>query len=133
MSPNTIRIIKWIARRILIFSFFLILFIGYGLYLMDVEDRYGDLQNLYWDSKDGDIIVNKLNSEIGIVEVDWHRIYVKKDTKLIHVEEWLDPENKNKYSVAIYRPEGEIDKVDNLTIAQVKSQSKLITQVAVDY
>ncbi len=133
MNANSKRIIKRIVIGVLISSFCLFGFLFYGLHLMDVEDRYGDLQDLYWDSRDGDIIVNKLNSEVGIVELDWHRIYVKKGIKLIHVEEWLDPENKNKFSVAIYRPKREIEKIENLNISEVTSKSKLITEIATDY
>ena len=125
MTPNTIRVIKWIAKRILILSFFLILFIGYGLYLMDVEDRYGDLQNLYWDSKDGDIILNKLNSKIGIVELHKSRIYVKEGKRLIDVEEWLDPEDKRKFQAAIYRPKHSIQKDENFDRSNLDSGYKL--------
>jgi hypothetical protein len=78
MKANSKRIIKRIVIGVLISSFCLFGFLVYGLHMMDVEDRYGDLQDLYWDSKDGDIIVNKLNSQIGIVELDWHRIYKKR-------------------------------------------------------
>ena len=35
---------------------------------MDIEDRYGDLQQLYFDSKSGDIIVNNMNGKIGLIE-----------------------------------------------------------------
>jgi hypothetical protein len=51
----------------------------------------------------------------------------------MHVEEWLDPENKNKYSVAIYRPKSEIEKIENLNISEILSKSKLITEIAADY
>ncbi|HEX8333609.1 MAG TPA: hypothetical protein VF622_13395 [Segetibacter sp.] len=121
------------AKRILILSFFLILFIGYGLYLMDVEDRYGDLQNLYWDSKDGDIILNKLNSKIGIVELRKSRIFVKEGERLVDVEEWLDPEDKRKFQAAIYRPKLSIKKDENFDRGSLNSGCKLITEVDVEY
>jgi hypothetical protein len=133
MKSNLKRIIKRIVIGLLTSSFCLLGLIVYGLHLMTIEDRYGDLQNLYWNSKDGDLIVNKLNSDIAIVELDWHRIYVKKGTKLLHVEEWLDPENKNKYHVAIYRPENKVDKIENLNISEITSRSELITQIDVEY
>ena len=37
--------------------------IRHGQTTGDIEDRYGDLQELYWKSKDGDIVVNNLNSK----------------------------------------------------------------------
>lgn len=33
---------------------------------MEKEDHYGDLQELFYASKDGDLIFNKTTSEFGI-------------------------------------------------------------------
>jgi len=44
-------------------------FIGFGLYSMEIEDHYGDLQELYYKSEDGDVIINKTTSEFGIIEI----------------------------------------------------------------
>ena len=100
---------------------------------MDIEDRYGDLQNLYWDSKDGDLVLNKLDSSIGIVELNNRRIYVKDGNRLIHVEEWLDPNDKKKFQATIYRPTHPMDKLDGFNQADLKSKCKLITEIAVEY
>jgi hypothetical protein len=88
---------------------------------MDIEDRYGDLQDLYWHSKDGDLILNKLNSNIGIVEHDNHRIYVK------------DGNNIRKFQVTIYRPEHPMIKPEDFKMIDLESKCKLITGIAVKY
>jgi hypothetical protein len=100
---------------------------------MDIEDRYGDLQNLYWNSKDGDLILNELDSNIGIVELDNRRIYVKDGNRLLHVEEWLDPNDRRKFQAAIYRPEHPMVKLVDLKKTDLKSKCKLITEIAVEY
>jgi hypothetical protein len=133
MNPNTKRIIKWIFKRILILTVFLFGLFLYGGYLMDVNDRYGDLEDLYWQSKEGDIIVNKLNSEVGIVTVDWHRIYVMKNSKKIELEEFLDASNKQKYVAEVYRPKNRIENVKDINILKLKNQAKLVTQVNIKY
>ncbi len=98
---------------------------------MDIEDRYGDLEDLYWHSKDGDLILNKLNLNIGIVEHDTHRIYVKDGNKLIHLEEWLDPNDIRKFQAAIYRPEHPMIKLEDFKTIDLESKCKLITEIAV--
>jgi len=55
--------------------------IGFGFYAMEIEDHYGDLQKLYYNSKSGDIIVNKTTSEFGIVEKNWKRINIRTKEK----------------------------------------------------
>lgn len=107
--------------------------IVYGLQLMEVEDRYGDLQNLYWNSKDGDIILNKVNSKIGIVELDKSRIYVKENDRLIDLEEWLDPNDKKNFQAAIYRLKNSPGKQTRVRDIYIKTQCKFITEVNVHY
>lgn len=94
---------KWILG-ILAFFILVFLFLAYSFRLIAVEDRYGDLQDIYWKSEDGDIVFNKLNSTSAIIEKDWHRMYVRINGKLIHVDEFLDPSNKYNFDVEIYRP-----------------------------
>lgn len=58
-------------------------FIAWGLYLMEIEDHYGDLQQVYFDSKSGDLLVNNKNKKFGIVSKNWKRAAVitkEKDT-----------------------------------------------------
>ncbi len=103
MKTRKSKVGKWILR-ILIFLLLIFLFIAYNLRLMEVEDRYGDLQEIYWKAENGDIAFNKLNSTSAIIEKDWKRIYVKINGKLIDIDEWLDPNNIYNFDLAIYRP-----------------------------
>jgi len=51
--------VRKIILRVLLFFLCLFVFIGWTLYLVEIEDHYGDLQEIYFDSKTGDIIINK--------------------------------------------------------------------------
>ena len=98
---------KYTKRILISVSIFIIgcfTFVFYGLYLMDIEDRYGDLQQLYFDSKSGDIIVNNMNGKIGLIEFHRRRIFVNTGKETLDVDEWLDPQNKYIFNTDIYRP-----------------------------
>ena len=97
---------KYTKRILISVSIFIIgsfTFVFYGLYLMDIEDRYGDLQQLYFDSKSGDIIVNNMNGKIGLIEFHRRRIFVNTGKETLDVDEWLDPQNKYIFNTDIYR------------------------------
>lgn len=42
--------------------------IGYRLYLMEIEDHYGDIQNLYYNSKNGDIAINRESQNLELLK-----------------------------------------------------------------
>ena len=58
----------------------LLIYIGVGLWTMDIEDRYGDLQEVYYQSHDGDLIVLKNlknnSDKYGLIEKSWNRVFV---------------------------------------------------------
>jgi hypothetical protein len=75
-----------ISKKILFLSLtiglaFIIGFLGYGMYSMEIEDQYGDLQNLHYESKTGDLIINRSTSEIGIIEKTWKRTNIITNDK----------------------------------------------------
>jgi hypothetical protein len=75
---------KTLKYGLLIFgivALFIIGLIGFGLYTMEIEDHYGDLQELYYESKSGDIIDSIKTSEFGIIEKNWKRINVRIQKK----------------------------------------------------
>jgi len=69
--------IKIILLTLTIGLIFIAAFLGYGIYLMGIEDQYGDFQNLHFKSKTGDLILNKSTSEFGIVEKTWNRTNIR--------------------------------------------------------
>ncbi|WP_194778602.1 hypothetical protein [Pararhodonellum marinum] len=79
-------------------------FIGFGLYAMEVEDHYGDLQEIFYSAKSGDLILNKTTSDFGRVEKGWTRIQIKKSNKEIYdLYNWVY-QNGVKTEIELYRP-----------------------------
>jgi hypothetical protein len=81
---------KYTKRILISVSIFIIgsfTFVFYGLYLMDIEDRYGDLQQLYFDSKSGDIIVNNMNVSMNgttlKINIFSIQIFIEQNTREI--------------------------------------------------
>ena len=93
-------------------------FVGYGLYLMEIEDHYGDLQELFYASKDGDLIFNKTTSEFGIIEKNWKRIKVKNSKdESTDLYNWVYKKGVETNS-EIYRPTKKLN-LENLTIYEL--------------
>lgn len=109
--------------RKIVLSIFIILlalfgWIGFGLYLMEIDDHYGDLQEVYFDSKSGDIIVNKQTQKFGIITKNWKRadVITKENDTLDLYELIYTNEAENKYEV--FRSENEL-KIDELNFRKI--------------
>ena len=113
---------KGLKYRLLIFGIVIITvvgLIGFGLYSMEIEDHYGDLKELYYDSKSGDIILNKSTSEFGIIEKNWKRINIrtlKKDSTDLY--NWVF-QNGIETKAEIYRPMIETENINSLDYSEV--------------
>jgi len=104
-------------------------FIGYGLSLMEIEDQYGDYQNIYYKSKDSDIIVNKETSEFGIVGKNWKRLNVwTKETDSTDLYTFA---SKASYysNIKIYRPKTEIERIKKMNFSDIQ---KLIAEKRIE-
>jgi len=78
--------------------FALIVFIAIGFYSMDIEDHYGNDQNFFYQSKFGDIAVNRDRKEFKKIEKSWTRIFIADEKGRVDIWTWL-----NEDSVGIYR------------------------------
>jgi len=93
-------------KSILIFSGLtslgIVCFIFYGLWLLEIEDRYGDLQTIYFEGKTGDLIFNKKNGKVGILKFENREILVVDNTKTFQLMEWLNS-NQQFINLEVYR------------------------------
>jgi len=97
-------------------------FIEFGLYSMEIEDHYGDLQELYYQSKNGDIIVNKTTSDFGIIEKNWKRINIrtkKKDSTDLY--NWIY-KNGTETKAEIYRAKNGETQLNGITYSELKKR-----------
>lgn len=74
-------------------------FMAFGLYSLEIEDTYGDNQDIFYNSRQGDIVVNHTTKEFGEVKKTWTRFYLVKKTDTVDVYEWWDDKQ-----IGIYRP-----------------------------
>lgn len=111
---------KKILIGVLVFGLGLLLVLGFGLYLMEIEDHYGDLQELYYESHSGYIIVNKEDKEVGILSKNWRRLnIITEDQQQMDLYNWVYSKNEEA-SVAIYKLADQNLKIDKLSFGQVK-------------
>lgn len=87
-----------------------LLSISYGFYLMEIEDHYGDNQEIFFQSQQGDIAVNRDKRELGTIEKNWKRIYIIDNSDKVDIWSWLD-----KDDIEIYRP-----RINGLTAKNLK-------------
>ena len=81
MKRNNKIVIGIILGIILFFSYII-----YGLYLMSIEDKYGDFKELYYEVNKSDnyfYIID--NNEVGFIEKLDGEIYLSKNDNLKHI------------------------------------------------
>lgn len=64
----------------------IISFLGYGLFLMQIEDKYGDFQDAYFEINKSDnyfVIID--NKEVGFIEKLDGEIYISIENNLKHL------------------------------------------------
>ncbi|MDO6804014.1 hypothetical protein Q4595_16330 [Wenyingzhuangia sp. 1_MG-2023] len=96
-----------------------IILISFGLYTLGIEDNYGDLQNLYYKSSDGNLILNRETKDFGIIKKDWKSIRVQTaENKSFDLGYWAN-QNENQYKIEVY----DIEKLEikNLTYKHVEN------------
>jgi len=121
--------VRKIILRVLLFFLCLFVFIGWTLYLVEIEDHYGDLQEIYFDSKTGDIIINKQTEEFGIISKNWKRaeVITKKNDTLDLYDIIYVNQKENKYEVFRSKKELKIDELSFEKIVKLKKDNSLRT------
>lgn len=119
------RQVKFIILTTLIILIGIIAFFGFGFYAMEIEDQYGDYQEIYYKSKDTDIIINEETKEFGIVGKNWKRLNVwtkEKDSMDLYTFA-----NKVSYysKIKVYRQETKIEGIKQMDFSDIQ---KLITE-----
>ncbi|MCP4054180.1 MAG: hypothetical protein GY739_14215 [Mesoflavibacter sp.] len=97
----------------------------FGLYLMDEEDKYGDLVYFHQKVEDGDIIFRCKNTgelgqttdfnEYGIIEESWNKVYVwdNQNTVKKNLYDWAFKGNGGRVRVfRIKKSDFDIHKVE---------------------
>ena len=75
----------------------IVAFIFVGLYGMEIEDTYGDNQDIFYSSRQGDLVVNHDTKEFGEIKKTWTRFYITINSDTIDISEWWDDRNIEIY------------------------------------
>ena len=81
----------------------------FGFYSMEIEDMYGDNQEIFYNSRQGDFVVNNTTKEFGEIRKTWTRFYVVRQSDTLDIYEWWDDKN-----IEIFRPVNKNVSLDNL-------------------
>ena len=93
---------KTIKTVLIIFGLLIIsgaAFIAFGLYSLEIEDTYGDNQDIFYSSRQGDLVVNHRTKEFGEIRKKWTRFYVVRKSDTLNINDWWDDKD-----IEIYRP-----------------------------
>jgi hypothetical protein len=91
----------------------------FGMYSIEIEDTYGDNQDIFYNSKQGDIVVNNYSKELGQIAKTWTKLYVINKNDTLNINEWWDDKN-----IEILRPVDKDISVDNLSFADIDGLKK---------
>ncbi|WP_029269503.1 hypothetical protein [Flavobacterium sp. KJJ] len=121
--------IKKIVLRITILIIIIFGFIAFGLYLIEIDDHYGDLQEIYFETKSGDIIINKQTKEFGVIAKNWKRadIITKENDTLDLNEIIYKNQEESKYEVFRSEQKFIIGELNYKKILELKRRNVLET------
>ena len=98
---------------------------AFGLYLMEIENHYGDFQELYYESKSGDLIVDFKRSKFGVLTKDWRRISVSSsDGTSVDLFNWVYGETFDS-EVTIYKTNDKSIDCSEVTFMQVEDMIEI--------
>lgn len=121
-----------IKKLVLIITTIVVLLIGciaWGLYLAEIEDHYGDLQEIYFVSKSGDLIVNNQTQRFGIITKNWKRsnVITKENDTLDLYDLIYVNQQENKYEVFRSEKQLKINELSFKKITDLKKDNSLET------
>ena len=123
--------LKKIILSFIIIAFGIFGFIVWGLYLMEIEDHYGDLQETYFDSKNGDLIVNKKTKKFGFISKNWKRANViTKQNDTLDLYDLINTNGK-ECDYEVFRSDTELDiqKLSFEKIMELKDKNSIQTVI----
>lgn len=93
---------------------------------MEIEDRYGDLQAVYFESEEGDLVLDNLGSKVGIAHFDDRDFLVIEGQKSAYIEEWLTMKNGYRFDLTVLSDENCAD-CQKLTYRELSEKVKNAT------
>ena len=93
---------KWFLGITMVLFVAFLSFMIAGLWALDIEDLYGNKNEIYWEGSSGDSIklIDESTKQVlatGILKKTWHRIHIKTNQKEIDILDWLEDETGYEY------------------------------------
>lgn len=57
---------------------------------MQIEDTFGEIEDIYYNSKDGDFIVNKDLKQFGFIKKEWTKMHIINQKDTLDWSNWYD-------------------------------------------
>ena len=88
---------KWFIGVAMVFFTAFLVYMAIGLWAMDVEDLYGNRQDIFWEGSSGDTVKlidynTKALLATGILKKTWHRIKVQSNDQEADIMRWIEKE-----------------------------------------
>jgi len=97
--------------------------IAFGMYTMDIEDMYGDNQDIFYNSRQGDFVINHETKELGQISKTWTRFYIIDNSDTLNINDWWD--DKNIEILRLADKSISLDNLDYKDIDGLKKEKKL--------
>src|SRR5688572_1136198 len=65
----------------------------FGFYSMDIEDMYGDNQDIFYNARHGDLVINHDTKDLGQISKTWTRFFVIYQRDTLNINDWWDDKN----------------------------------------
>ena len=93
---------------------------GFAFHAMEIEDHYGDLQDFYFKSNNGDLMVFGKYKKIGLVDKTWTTIRIINLTgDTIDLFNWFYDDNYPEAEIKLYKIKNQFE-LDELNKDEVK-------------
>lgn len=98
---------------------------------MEIEDHYGDEQSMFYEIRNGDMIVNSTTLEIGIIDKHFTRAMVRTKSDTIDLYGWIN-RNGIVTKSKVYRPKNNNRSLEHMiadyNAEPIKKNFKFVTQ-----
>jgi hypothetical protein len=64
-----------------------------GMYSMEIEDTYGANQDIFYNSRQGDLVINHDTKELGQITKTWTKFYIINHADTLDISGWWDDKN----------------------------------------
>ena len=100
---TTSKTIKIILAVVGLLTFGTGVILAFGMYSMEIEDTYGDNQEIFYNCRQGNIVINHDTKELVQITKTCKRFYVINQNDTLNINNWWDDQTNRHFPA--YRQE----------------------------